>query len=84
MRCPSCDSTQSEVADTRLIRQAYMIRRKRKCRVCERVWTTLEVSTTQLDMISRDVGLLRSRITKALEHFNTMKDVDFSEDVESN
>lgn len=42
MRCPSCDSTESRVVDSRVSRGGRAIRRRRECSACEHRFTTYE------------------------------------------
>jgi transcriptional repressor NrdR len=42
MRCPFCQSDDTQVVDTRSNPEANMIRRRRRCRKCERRFTTYE------------------------------------------
>jgi transcriptional repressor NrdR len=42
MRCPFCSGTDSEVVDSRLSESRDAIRRRRRCRVCDRRFTTYE------------------------------------------
>src|SRR5688572_15821350 len=42
MRCPFCDDGDSQVVDSRLSEAGDAVRRRRRCRVCDRRFTTYE------------------------------------------
>lgn len=42
MRCPFCQDNETKVVDSRLLKDGYSIRRRRKCESCERRFTTYE------------------------------------------
>lgn len=42
MRCPFCQDNETKVVDSRLIKEGFSIRRRRKCEKCDRRFTTYE------------------------------------------
>ena len=42
MRCPFCGDSDSQVVDSRLSEAGDAVRRRRRCRVCDRRFTTYE------------------------------------------
>jgi transcriptional repressor NrdR len=42
MKCPFCEANETKVVDSRLLKEGYSIRRRRKCEACERRFTTYE------------------------------------------
>lgn len=51
MRCPFCDSIDNKVVDSRLSKDAEVIRRRRECLKCERRFTTYERVEEILPMV---------------------------------
>lgn len=48
MKCPACNHPDSQVTDSRPVRDE--IRRRRKCKSCGFRWTTHELMTTEADL----------------------------------
>lgn len=42
MRCPFCDQSETKVVDSRLLKEGFSVRRRRKCESCEKRFTTYE------------------------------------------
>ncbi len=51
MRCPFCQHAETDVLDTRKLNDGDTIRRRRRCRMCERRFTTYE----RVEMVSLTV-----------------------------
>ena len=62
MNCPSCNSDQTKVIDTRPVRKGACVRRRRGCMACQIRWTTHEVDADQLAALE---GLSARRPTRA-------------------
>ena len=55
MRCPSCNSLDSRVLDSRPVDDGASIKRRRECPVCQRRFTTYEViDTVPIAVVKRD------------------------------
>jgi transcriptional repressor NrdR len=55
MRCPYCQHQDTDVVDTRKLNEGDTIRRRRRCRVCERRFTTYErVESVSLTVVKKD------------------------------
>ncbi len=55
MRCPYCQQQDTDVLDTRKLNEGDTIRRRRKCRVCERRFTTYErVETVSVTVVKKN------------------------------
>jgi transcriptional repressor NrdR len=55
MRCPFCQHQETDVLDTRKLNEGEMIRRRRKCKVCGRRFTTYErVESVSLTIVKKD------------------------------
>jgi transcriptional repressor NrdR len=55
MKCPSCNSTDSRVLDSRPAQDGASIKRRRECPVCGRRFTTYEViDTVPIAVVKRD------------------------------
>lgn len=54
MRCPFCHHQESDVIDTRKINDGETIRRRRKCRVCARRFTTYEHVELSLTVVKKN------------------------------
>jgi transcriptional repressor NrdR len=54
MRCPFCHHQESDVIDTRKINDGETIRRRRKCRVCTRRFTTYEHVELSLAVVKKN------------------------------
>lgn len=42
MRCPYCGENETKVVDSRLLKEGYSVRRRRKCESCDKRYTTYE------------------------------------------
>lgn len=42
MRCPFCQKNETKVIDSRILKEGYSVRRRRKCEACQRRFTTYE------------------------------------------
>lgn len=56
MKCPSCGDLENKVIDSRLTREADMIRRRRECMQCQNRFTTYEKIEESLPMIIKKNG----------------------------
>ncbi len=55
MRCPFCQNQDTDVVDTRKLNEGETIRRRRKCRVCGRRFTTYErVESVSLTVVKKN------------------------------
>jgi transcriptional repressor NrdR len=54
MRCPFCHSQETDVIDTRKINEGETIRRRRKCRICNRRFTTYEYVELNLTVVKKN------------------------------
>lgn len=55
MRCPYCQQQDTDVLDTRKLNEGDTIRRRRKCRACERRFTTYErVETVNVTVVKKN------------------------------
>ena len=55
MKCPSCNSSDSRVLDSRPVEDGASIKRRRECPVCGRRFTTYEVvDTVPIAVVKRD------------------------------
>src|SRR5881409_2970135 len=55
MRCPSCESPESRVVDSRDLDDAATIRRRRECSACATRFTTYErIEAARLVIVKRD------------------------------
>ncbi|MEE2670897.1 MAG: transcriptional regulator NrdR [Bdellovibrionota bacterium] len=48
MRCPFCGENDTKVVDSRILKEGYSVRRRRKCEACEKRYTTYE--TIEINM----------------------------------
>ncbi|GEM_PF-469568 len=48
MECPKCESTESQVTDSKLMKDENIIRRRRKCLACSNRFTTYEATEDHL------------------------------------
>lgn len=75
MYCPFCNSSDTKVIDSRLIREGNQTRRRRECPDCEERFTTYECAELSLPRVIKRDGRrvpfseekLRNGISKALE-----------------
>lgn len=54
MRCPFCHNQDTDVIDTRKLNEGETIRRRRKCRVCTRRFTTYEHVELNLTVVKKN------------------------------
>jgi transcriptional repressor NrdR len=55
MRCPYCHNQDTDVIDTRRLNEGDSIRRRRKCRICTRRFTTYErVETVTITVVKKN------------------------------
>jgi len=74
MRCPFCKHTDTQVVDTRLGEDGDSIRRRRRCLLCEKRFTTYEVVELRMPQVVKqngtrsefDAAKLRTSFTRAL------------------
>jgi transcriptional repressor NrdR len=55
MRCPFCQNPETDVLDTRKLSEGETIRRRRRCRVCHRRFTTYERVVLNLTVIKKNL-----------------------------
>ncbi len=68
MRCPFCSAPDTRVVDSRLARDATVVRRRRACSTCGKRFTTYEQVEEQLPMVVKRDGRREPFYrTKALE-----------------
>ncbi|MDD2388536.1 MAG: transcriptional regulator NrdR [Desulfobacterales bacterium] len=92
MKCPFCGEIDNKVIDSRLSKDATVIRRRRECLLCSRRFTTYEyVEKVPVVIIKKDGrrevfnrDKIRTGIQKACEKRNISMNVieDFLDDVE--
>lgn len=51
MKCPFCQENDTKVVDSRLIKEGFSTRRRRKCESCERRFTTYETIEVHMPVI---------------------------------
>lgn len=51
MHCPFCDSGDTKVVDSRLLKEGFSIRRRRKCDQCTKRFTTYETIEISMPMV---------------------------------
>ena len=56
MRCPFCQHSDSDVIDTRKLSGGETIRRRRKCSVCEKRFTTYETVELRMPQVVKGDG----------------------------
>lgn len=54
MRCPFCHNQETDVIDTRKINEGETIRRRRRCRICARRFTTYEHVELNLTVVKKN------------------------------
>ena len=71
MKCPYCRQENDRVADTRVLEDGFVIRRRRYCSSCHRRFTTYErIEVTNIRVIKRDgtrVPFDRDKLRKGVE-----------------
>lgn len=69
MRCPFCQHPDTDVLDTRRLNDETSIRRRRKCRACERRFTTYERVELSLTIVKKNgerVPYDREKLTRGV------------------
>tara|TARA_B100001971_G_scaffold215182_1_gene259202 strand:+ start:145946 stop:146416 length:471 start_codon:yes stop_codon:yes gene_type:complete len=56
MRCPFCDSNDTKVVDSRLLKEGFSIRRRRRCDECTKRFTTYETIEISMPMVVKMDG----------------------------
>ena len=56
MKCPFCGADETAVADTRLNDEGDLVRRRRKCNVCDKRFTTYERAEIRLPQVVKKNG----------------------------
>lgn len=51
MKCPFCEKSETKVVDSRLLKEGYSVRRRRKCEACTRRFTTYETIEIQMPAV---------------------------------
>lgn len=76
MKCPFCSADDTQVIDSRVNDQGDSIRRRRRCAVCDKRFTTYETAELHLPQVVKQNGTreefnlekLRSSFTRALHN----------------
>ncbi len=83
MKCPSCNSADSRVLDSRPVDEGASIKRRRECPVCGRRFTTYEVvDTVPIAVVKRDGRrefFDKHKLTLGIERACQKRNVDASE-----
>ena len=83
MRCPTCNSPDSRVLDSRPIDDGASIKRRRECPVCQRRFTTYEViDTGPIAVVKRDGRrefFDKHKLTLGIERACQKRNVDASQ-----
>ncbi|MBL7665156.1 MAG: transcriptional repressor NrdR [Bacteriovoracaceae bacterium] len=56
MNCPFCQATDTKVLDSRNLQEEYTVRRRRKCEICEKRFTTYENIEIDMPMVIKNDG----------------------------
>lgn len=56
MRCPFCDSNETKVVDSRLLKEGFSIRRRRRCEQCTKRFTTYETIEISMPVVVKMDG----------------------------
>jgi transcriptional repressor NrdR len=71
MKCPFCGAADSAVVDTRLSEEGDVVRRRRRCTVCDKRFTTYERAEVQLPQVVKKNGarapFLREKLRASLD-----------------
>lgn len=71
MKCPFCNATDTGVVDTRVSEEGDVVRRRRRCMVCDKRFTTYERADLQLPSVIKKNGArmpyLRGKLQASLE-----------------
>jgi len=68
MKCPFCKAEDTQVIDSRVIRDGVSIRRRRSCSVCEKRFTTYEYIELSLPSVIKQDGKREDFIRDKLLH----------------
>ena len=68
MKCPFCKAEDTQVIDSRVIRDGISIRRRRACSVCEKRFTTYEYIELSLPSVIKQDGKREDFIRDKLLH----------------
>ncbi|MBC96924.1 MAG: transcriptional regulator NrdR [Halobacteriovoraceae bacterium] len=70
MYCPSCQTTDTKVIETRILNNGMTIRRRRRCEQCDKRFTTYEMMNIQVPDVAKADGrreaFNRDKIVKGL------------------
>ena len=71
MKCPFCQESETKVVDSRLLKEGFSVRRRRKCEGCEKRFTTyenIEISMPNIVKLDgRREPYLREKIKSGIE-----------------
>ena len=71
MKCPFCETNETKVVDSRLLKEGLSVRRRRKCENCERRFTTYESVEIQMPVVVKLDGrrepYQKEKILKSIE-----------------
>ncbi|MBC75381.1 MAG: transcriptional regulator NrdR [Halobacteriovoraceae bacterium] len=56
MKCPFCEKNETKVVDSRLLKEGFSVRRRRKCEGCARRFTTYETIEIQMPAVAKMDG----------------------------
>lgn len=56
MKCPFCGHSDTQVTDSRINEDGYMIRRRRRCLSCEKRFTTFETAELRMPYVIKNDG----------------------------
>ena len=56
MRCPFCSNPETKVIDSRMLQEGFTIRRRRKCEICTKRFTTYESIEIDMPMVVKIDG----------------------------
>lgn len=51
MKCPFCEKSETKVVDSRLLKEGFSVRRRRRCEKCQRRFTTYETIEIQMPAV---------------------------------
>ena len=68
MKCPFCKAEDTQVIDSRVIRDGVSIRRRRSCSICEKRFTTYEYIELSLPSVIKQDGKREDFIRDKLLH----------------
>lgn len=67
MRCPFCNNLETRVIDSRYTEDMYVVRRRRKCDLCNKRFTTYERAELNTLVIKKDGRREEFKIEKIIE-----------------